>query len=89
MIVNEEPQTRDTIFLFKLLYSVWIQKNNNIIIAILKKETNERIQTSLRLLHDTAKLKVPVKSIKFKILAVFLDISLKFSSNSKKFGNSI
>ena len=89
MIVNEEPQTRDTIFLFKLLYSVWIQKNNNIIIAILKKETNERIQTSLWLLHDTAKLKVPVKSIKFKILAVFLDISLKFSSNSKKFGNSI
>ena len=89
MIVNEEPQTRDTFFLFKLLSCVWIQKNNNIIIAVLKTETNERIQTSLWLLHDTAKLKVPVKSIKFKILAVFLDISLKFSSNSKKFGNSI
>ena len=83
MFVNKEPQTRDTLVLFKLLPCVWIQKSNNIVIVFLKKETNERIQTSLWLLHDTAKIKVPVKSIKFKILEVSLDINLKFSSNKK------
>ena len=89
MVVNREPQTRVTFFPFKLLSYVWIQKSNNIVIVVLKKETNERFQTSLWSLFDTAKLKVPVKSIKFKILAVFLDISLKSSSNSGKLGNSI